>query len=154
MRQPPATNIIRHTTPTPRNDLPLIRPTKDTKQEKQPQRHAKHDRKRPPVTRNLELDVFKLNAKIPRHEHHRREQNRYLGQQQRHPREPLHTIRFLDGDQVEVHHNQRVLLREAFFDFAQCVQANAVGEPLEAHFGCGAEGYAEEAVGLGYHGPG
>ena len=59
------------------------------------------------------------------------------------PSEALDAEGLLDGDEVEVHHDEGVLLVDALLDLAQRVQRDAVLEALEAHAGGGADGDAE-----------
>jgi hypothetical protein len=152
MHQPSPTKIIRHPTPTPRNSLALERPTKRTKRKQQHQTNPKHNSKRPPIIANGEFSVLELDGKVSRHERHGRKEDCDFGEQESHPCESLHAERFFDGNEVEVHHDQTILLRETLINFTQCVQKDSILEALEADFGGRAEGHAEEAVGFWNHG--
>jgi hypothetical protein len=90
MRQPPPTDVIRNPTPAPRDDMvALQRPTEEAEQEKRQHRQPKHHGKRPPKRLDLEHNPVELHAEVTRHERDRREENRNLSKQQRHPRQPL-----------------------------------------------------------------
>lgn len=145
MRPPPLANIDRHPTPARFDNVPIQRTTKIAKQNQHQQRQPQDDAKRPPIAPNLKLCILELNAEIPRHERHGGKQDRNLRQHKRDPRQPLDTKRLLDGNQVEIHHDQRVLLVNALLDLAQCVQRYAILEALEAHARRGAEADAERA---------
>ena len=123
-------NIINRPRPTPRNNLPLKRPTNPTKQHQQRSTQPKRPPKRPPITAHLKLQPLELNAKIPRHQRHRREQDGYLGKQQSNPGEALDREGFFDGDEVEVHHYEGLFLVEAFGYLGEGVELDAVFEAV------------------------
>lgn len=95
-----------------------------------------------PITPHFKHQILELNAKITRHQRHRRKQNRNLRKQQSDPRKPLHTVRFLDSNKIEIHHNKRFLLIKTLLDLAKRIQHNAVFEALKADAGGRAKCYA------------